>query len=345
MASTIKDIARKLNISVSTVSYALNNGPRTVPEEVKERVFAVARDMDYRPNALARSMATRRTDTIAIVPPRRSEDLFCSPYLLSVLNSLCDAARKRKQDVLLHTASDECDPELLAQMVLSGKTDAVILIAPFHESKLPQVVARRGFPCILYSAVGPEGTLSVGIDNAAATRQALDHLTALGHRRIGHVAGQLHQADGTERLNAYHAYLSEQGLPQRPDWIACGKFTHEGGYAAARLLLSLSDRPTAILAGNDASGLGVIEAAREMGLLLPEDLSVIGFDLLPLEMTGRYRLTSVRQPIQEMAEKTIDLLAQWTLEGVSPSQRRTIFPTELVVQGSTAPPHPGADIR
>ena len=338
MAATIKDIARKLNISTSTVSYALNGGPRGVPEEVREKVLAVARELNYRPNSLARSMVTGRTDTIAIVPPRGTHPVVLSPYIQAVLNAIVEAGEALQQDILLHTAQGDADPKGIARSVLGGRADGIFLIAPSLSSTLPREIAAQQFPCVVFSAEGPEGTLTVTIDNAQATRQALDHLVALGHRKIGHIVGRMQMRDGFERHAAYRAYLEEQGLPVRQEWIVAGDFAYSRAKEAARQILTAAERPTAILAANDESGVAAIHVAEEMGLCIPEDLSIVSYDFLPEAILSLPDLTAVRQPLQQMIAHGMKLLVQWAREGQRPEPARTVFPTELVVRHTTAPP-------
>ncbi|HLK56336.1 MAG TPA: LacI family DNA-binding transcriptional regulator [Chthonomonadaceae bacterium] len=338
MPATIKDIARRLNISTSTVSYALNGGPRGVPEEVKEKVLAVARELNYRPNSLARSMVTGRTDTIAIVPPRGTHPVVLSPYIQAVLNAIVEAGEALQQDILLHTAQGDADPEGIARSVMGGRADGIFLIAPSLQSTLAQEIASYQFPCVVFSAEGPERTLTVTIDNAEATRQALDHLVGLGHRQIGHIVGRLAMRDGFERHEAYRTYLKERDLPISEEWIAIGDFAYGPAKEAARKILMAPQPPTAILAANDESGLAAIHVAEELGLRVPEALSIVSYDFLPEAILSSRDLTAVRQPLQQMIAHGMRLLVQWAREGQRPEPARTIFPTELVVRHTTAPP-------
>ena len=336
MAATIKDIARELNISISTVSYALNDGPRSVPPEVKEKVLAVARQMEYRPNKIARSMVTGRADTIAVVPPRDAHSMLLSPYLQIALNGIIEAAEEMGQDILLRTTFS--DPIDAVQTLQSGKADGMILIAPYTDSRLAEAAATLNFPCVVFSSDAPPGTLSVSVDNRQGTFKALAYLMEIGHRKIGHLIGREGLRDAGLRYNAYRDCCREHDLPLRDDWIQPGGFTYQGGREAAEKILSLSDRPTALLAANDESGVGAIDAALSLGLRVPQDVSIVGFDMLPHEIFALRRLTSIRQPIHEMAKASVALLTQWTRTGEIPLPASRLFPAELVAQDTTAPP-------
>ena len=334
MAATIKDIARRLNISISTVSYALNDGPRPVPAEVRDRVLAVARELEYRPNQLARAMATGRADTIAVVPPRDAHPLLVSPYLQAVLTHIIEAAEELGQDILLRTTGDS-DSDTLNRTVLSGKADGLLLIAPHQGSQLAAEAARQAFPCVVFSADAPPGAVSVSMDNDAATRTALDYLLSLGHRRIGHLTGRDGLRDSNLRQRAFREIMTANHLPLREEWIQPGDFMYQRGREAAERILRLPDRPTALLAANDESGIGAMDAALALGLRVPEDVSIMGFDCLPQEIFASRRLTSMRQPLRDMARESIRLLAQWAQEELEPPAPRK-FPAELVVQATTA---------
>ncbi len=338
MAATIKDIAQQLNISISTVSYALNGGPRRVPSDVRDRVLALAAELDYRPNFVARSMATGRAETIAVVPLGGTHPMFCSPYVLTVINGLVEAAEHLEQDILLRTHPERTDAEGLTRALLNGKADGVVLISPPLGSKAPGEFAKRGFPCVVIGGEAPEGAVDINTDNAAATELAMLQLTELGHRRIGHLAGRMDQRDAVERLSSYRHFLRSHELPERDEWIVAGEFHYEVARRAGLALLSLGDRPTAVLAANDESGIGLVDAAREMGLRVPEDLSVVAYDLLPSLFLQMRQVSATRQPLREMTSLAVRILVQWAREGKTPEVRRHVLTTEFVEMGTVGAP-------
>ena len=168
MAATIKDIARKLNISTSTVSYALNGGPRTVPKEVKERVLALARELEYRPNRIARSLVTRRTNAIGVVPPAIMENVFLSPFVRSAWNGLVNAAGPLGQDLFLYTGHDRNSPDEPGQELLDGRIDGIVFIAPRPDAGAVQFVHDRKFPYSVLSGAAPG--MSFNADNEGGVR-------------------------------------------------------------------------------------------------------------------------------------------------------------------------------
>lgn len=336
MPATIRDIAKKLGISVSTVSYALNGGPRPVPEELRQRVLEVARELDYSPNRLARSMVTGKTETIAVVPPVVTRHMLQFPYIHAVLSAVADAAGEHGYDILLHTSATPMSDVQLVQSLLGGKVDGILLIAPLHTSRVPEELRRREVPCVVLSAQR-EGLPCVCVDNAQGIFAAMDWLYANGHRAFGFISGPPVYYDAERRLEAFQRYLREHDLPLRQEWIVQGDFTTQGAVSGAHAILSQSQRPTAILAANDESAVGVLQAAQEMGLRVPDDLSVVGFDDMPFAPLLSPRLSTVRQPIDEMTARAVSLLMQWIRERKMPTDILSELPAQLVLRESTAP--------
>lgn len=335
MATTIKDIAKTLGISVSTVSYALNGGPRSVPAELRARVLETARELNYRPNRVARSMVTGRSNTIGVVPPEVSEDVFLSPYLHLALNGIANEAGARHQDILLFTRCAETEHDEMVSVIVDGRIDGVIFIAPHFSHRTVELATSLHLPCVTVSGAPLEGVLSFSVDNERGMTQALDHVYALGHRDIAHIAGRLDMQDAILRLQAYQAFLRGKHLPYREEWVAMGQFQIDGGRRAMRQLLDLPRRPTAVVCANDEMAIGAMFAALERGLRVPEDLSVVGFDDSPGSTAVYPPLTTVRQPMGDLGRKAVRALLD-LIEGREPDYR-TILDTELAVRGSTAP--------
>lgn len=336
MAATIKDIARTLNISVSTVSYALNGGPRSVPEEVKERIFRVARELNYRPNRLAKSMVTGRSDTIGVVPPHFAEDIFLSPYLHIALNGIANQCGIQGQDVLLFTRYSETEREEMVSLLVDGRVDGVVFIAPHFNHKTVELATSLHMPCVTVSGTSVPGTCSFVSDSRLGIHQAMQHLFDLGHRKIAHVAGRLDMSDAVERLRAYQEFLIDHGLDYREDWVAMGQFVIDGGRRALHQFLQLKDRPTAIVCANDEMAIGVLVEALNSGIKIPQEISVVGFDDSPRSAQVYPALTTIRQPIGEMGAAAAIALHD-LIEGREPDPEN-LFPTELVVRDSTARP-------
>jgi len=335
MASTIKDIARRLNISVSTVSYALNGGPRSVPEEVRDKVLTVARELDYRPNRVARSLITRRSHVLGIIPHRSSRDLILGPFMQHVLNGILNEAELMMQHVLIFTRCDEKDTAGTMDQFLGGHVDGLVFISSDGLEPVLEELRHRNFPHVALSARrGASPTVTV--DNVNGVERAMAHLYGLGHRKIGHLRGIPTHYDGWERHEAYSDFMRRHGLPINPSWIVDGRFTPFDGRCAALKILDRPDRPTAVFAANDEMALGLLEAARELGISVPSQLSVVGFDDSPHAALCYPRLTTVRQPLNDIGAAAARMLLDIIEERDPVTSLR--FGTELVIRDTTARP-------
>ncbi len=334
MAATIKDIARKLSISTSTVSYALNGGPRPVPDDVKQRVLETAKELNYRPNRIARSLITRRSHTIGVVPTEASINLALTPYFQGVLNGILNTAEILSHDVIIYTRYDINKPEAFADTLLDGRADGLIFLAPRRESNAIELVGTE-IPVVVTSH-DDRNVPSYGCENRSGVHKAVTHLVELGHTKIAHVAGSQGMDDGIERLDAFNSAMSDHSLIVRPEWVVVGDFTHTGGYESGLKLLASTDRPTAVFCGNDESALGLCKAAAELGLQIPRDLSVVGFDNSPITSSFYPPITSVRQPLTEIGAAAMSALVNYIDTQVRPDG--FLFETELIVRASTSCP-------
>lgn len=336
MATSIKDIAQRLNISVSTVSYALNGGPRPVKTEVRDKVLALAKELGYRPNRLARSMVTGRTHTLGVVPPEIGEDVFLSPYLHLALNGLANEAGRHHQDIVIFTRFRETEQNEMLSTILDGRVDGVIFIAPYFTSKTVELATALHLPCVAISGSSVEGVPSFCIDNEGGMTKVLQHLYDQGHRRIGHIAGRLDMQDALIRLQAYQAFLHEKKLPYRDEWVTKGQFLIEGGRKAMHELMNQPVRPTAVSCANDEMAIGAILATYDLGIKVPEEVSIAGFDMTPSSAHIFPPITTVRQPIGELGQAAVKALLN-LIEG-NGDIKDTVFETDLIVRESTSHP-------
>ena len=332
--ATIKDIARRLNVSVSTVSYALNDGPRRVPPAVRDRVVEAARELGYRPNRAARSLITGRAHAIGVVPAEPARDLARMGYFHAVFNGVVAAAEAEGQDVMLLTRAD-ADRAADLDALVDGRVDGLIVLSPHLPSPAFDRMLQAGVPFAAVSTAAPEGFPSFGCDNAAGVGLALDHLIGLGHQRIGFLAGRRDMHDGEARNRAFRDALSVRGVSLEERWIAAGEFTTSGGEAAAAHVLSGGERPTALLAANDESAYGALRWAAAHGLRVPQDLSIVGFDDAAFAAYLTPGLTTVGQPFDRMGGDALRAVVA-LVEG-RPAVSQTYAP-HLVVRSSTASP-------
>lgn len=332
--ATIKDIAKKLNISTSTVSYALNGGPRPVPDEVRERVLKTAKELDYRPNRLARMLITGRSHTIGVVPTNPYPFLAITPYFQGCFNGIVNEAEALGKDVLLFTRYDQTEPDKMADTLLDGRVDGLVFLAPVKGSPIFEQIQQK-IPYVVLSGESHGGPL-FGVDNFGGAKQVVEHLTSLGHQDIAIVVGLPNMDDAVERHQGFLEAMSERNLPVRPEWVVQGEFSRRSGYQAAEALLNLTPRPTAVFCSNDEMAHGFLEACRDQAVRVPEELSLVGFDDAALSAVISPSLTTVRQPWDDLgAAATRSLISLIEGEGAIASKQ---FSTQLIVRASTTSP-------
>ena len=333
--ATIKDIAREAKVSVSTVSYALNDGPRSVPAEVKVRILEVASKLHYRPNRLARSLITRKSHVIGIVPPRVEFNMVAGPYFVNMLNGIVNAYEDLEQDVLILTQIKSTESREAIYPLLDGRCDGAIFLAPYQESVGINYLNEIGFPHVILNGRNAK-SVCFDIDNRTGMKLGVEHLAALGHKKIGMIQGPEDHIDGFERNSGFIESMKDLGLEVRPDWLVKAGFDRCSGELAGRRLLGLKDRPTAICCANDETALGLYTACVELGVKVPEEISIVGFDNAPNSASSEPALTTIQQPFEEMsghASKTLMALIDGRL-----AQQSRRFDTSLVVRQSTARP-------
>jgi LacI family transcriptional regulator len=325
---TIHDVAQAAGVSVSTVSRVLNDKDDVAPETY-EKVQGVIQQMGYTSSLAARSMRSRRTNVIGLIVPDVADS-----FSIQVMKGVNQAIFELDYDLIIYTSGSikkhsAAGREQYFVSLLNGSvTDGVIIVTPAATSfstAAPVVTIDPNNEC-------PE-CLAVMATNHAGAVAATEYLIGLGHRRIGFISGRPDLQSAQRRLQGYQDALRQANIPVDQDLIAAGDFTTETGRLCARRLLSLSDPPTAIFAANDQSAMGTIQAACEMGLRVPQDLSVIGFDNIPEAAYFDPALTTIDQFIEEMGRvatgKLVDLIQGEALE----SDLYKV-PTQLVVRNS-----------
>lgn len=329
-APTLSEVARAAGVSAPTVSKVLN-GRADVAPATRAKVEEILRRTGYQ----------RRRST---VPPSRLLDLVFheldSAWAVEVIRGVENVAREEGLSIVLSESAGRLTPgQTWVDGVLARRPAGVVLVLSDLDAAQRDQLTSRDIPFVVLDPAGDpaDGVPAVGTSNWQGGLAATRHLLDLGHRRIAMISGPSRMMCSRARVDGYRTALETARLPFDPALILEGNFHNEAGYAAARALLAGPDRPTAIFAGNDLQALGVYEAAREAGLRVPEDLSVVGFDDLPLARWVGPPLTTVRQPLVEMAE-TAARLAVELGRGERPAATRVDLATSLVVRASTAPP-------
>ncbi len=333
--ATIKDIAKRLNISVSTVSYALNGGPRRVPEAVKAKVIATAEELGYRPNRLARSLKQGRSHTIGVAAERNGADFYLSFFQHNALNGVLNECEEQGLDVLIFSQVDMRREEGRLRELLDGRVDGLLFISPLAKSSVVSDMREHRFPHVTISGDVGAGTVNSIVDNELGVRMALTHLAELGHKGFAYIQGSHELVDGMERNSMVVKAAQEIGLELRPEWILPGSFTQPSGRCAGSAFLDLEDRPTAVFAANDESAVGLIHRLHEAGVKVPDDVSVIGFDDSSHSRASLPPITTIQQPVGEIARGAVRALCRLIRREDAASLR---FEPRLIVRGSTTSP-------
>lgn len=340
MAITISDVARRAGVSKATVSYVLNGRETSIriTEETRKRIHAAARDLNYHPNALARGLNHKRTHTIALVMQYARMFSGWSGFTNEMMRGASEAAFQHGYDLLLHTTDQpSVDQEVAALM--DGRADGALLLRDVDDP-LAEKLLRRKFPFVLMFSRSENPELwQVDCDNVAGGRIATEHLIGLGHRRILHLRGVERSSASRDRRAGYEQALRAAGIEPRQEW--CVELAFAGAsFEAVEDLLRAPDRPTAVFAWSDEVAMRLMTLARGLGLRIPEELSVIGFDSTELCDHTDPPLTSVRQPICEMAAHALSLLIQ-RIRRAEVEERSKLFEPVLVERGSCAKPPSG----
>ena len=329
---TIRDVAKEANVSYSTVSRVLNNNKHVRPDKRQIVLEAVSR-LGYIVNQPARSLAGGSSEVIGLLVP----DLG-TMYTGQIMLGIDEVLTRIGYDIMLHTTHNRKTKEAVYINRLSmGMTDGLLLLLPLDIEYL-RILHQKQYPYVVidnkdFDAFSP----TVGADGYNGACEAMRHLTELGHRRIAHITGKLAMSSGQERLQAYQDVLRERGLPYEPELVVEGDYTQLTGYHAAQTLLSLPQPPTAIFAANDEAAFGALDAIRNRGLVVPDDISLVGFDNIPQTGLSHPALTTVHQPMKEMGGIAAEMLME-ILENPETPVRKVVLETHLVIRASCCPP-------
>jgi len=336
--ATIYDVAKESGVSLATVSNVINNGPRPVRPETRQRILDAIEKLNYHPNAVARGLARQKTHTIGIMfGVVESSKIVINAYSAAILQAVLSVASETGYNVTHLTAHWRGAEESL-RMFRDGRTDGNLIVAPPMDSDLLTSLASLDLPLVAISPEsGHDEISSVDIDDAVGTRLVMEHLIGLGHRSIAHIAGPPNLLSGVTRLAVYIEALTAAGLEVRSELICHGEYSPEAGHANAKGLLSLKNPPTAIFAANDEIAYGVLEAAQEMGVRVPSDLSLVGVDDRPMSSRVSPPLTTVRQPFDLLGRRATRMLID-AIEGEISKPQIESFAPQLVVRQSTASP-------
>lgn len=337
MTLNLEDIARLAGVSRSTVSRVINNHPN-VRSTTKEKVLGIIREQNFQPNQVARMLATQRAHMIGIVVSQTASTFFhdTSSYFPTIIQGIADISNERNYATLLwlNNSNDSQNEETFCRSIVQNRLmDGLLLISGSSSHMLVSNLVETNVPFVTIERprVFADSVTSVTIDNVAAAKTATQHLIQLGRCRIGTIMGPPENTDATDRLIGYRAALMDAGLPVNPAWEFIGQFTTDTGVQCGRALLKQG--VDAIFAGSDQIAIGLLQACRDEGARVPDDVAIVAFDDLPGAVEVTPTLTTMHHPIREKGAVATQLLLEM-IEGQRSQPQQILLPTYLVIRQS-----------
>ena len=324
----IRDVAKKANVSIATVSRVLSK-PDTVAEETMKKVLSVVEELNYQPNAAARQLRMAETNTILVVVPDIANTFFSK-----VLRGIECEARENGYEVLLGDAGNHIQSENSYLHILRQKKAAgMILLTAGIDVKLVEEIASE-FPVVLACEyINGLHVPTVSIDNVSSARTATEHLISLGHTKIGCISGPMNSVLGRDRLQGFYQAMAQYNLQVDPIFVQEGDFSYESGFQMMTKLLAYNDIPTAVFVGNDEMAFGSVNAIEAKGLCVPNDISVIGFDNIKFSSIFKPGLTTIAQPAFEIGVRATELLVN-LMKKESVEKKQHILKSRLILRNS-----------
>jgi LacI family transcriptional regulator len=335
MTVTIRDVAKKLCLSTTTVSRALD-GYDDVAEETRQQIIKTAQEMGYVPNQAARQLRRKRSDSLGYILPAETPR-FSDPFFAEFIAGLGDEASAHGFDLLVSTAppDSQAERDVYERWVLGRKVDGMVLNHMLLRDWRVQYLAKEHFPFVtLERSLDPCDYPSVEVNGQHWFSELIDHLVSLGHRRIAYIGANPELKIQADRYRGYIDGLNRHGLPLCEEWIVSGDLTSEGGFRAAQRLFSLPDPPSAIACVDDMTAIGVLHAAREQGRTVGRDLAVAGFDGIEGFEHTQPPLTTINQPVYRLARKLAQMLVNH-INGEPLSEERVLIEPVLEIRQST----------
>lgn len=330
--ATMQDVAEKAEVSTTTVSHVIN-GTRYVSPEVTDRVRSAMDELNYQPDAIARSLRRRETMTLGLIIPTTT-----IPFFAAVAHSIEKAASAADYNIILCHSNWELQRDLQhLENLQARRVDGLVCISAEMEAEHITPVVEAGTPVVMFERSIPGTSLdAVGLDNFKGAYMAVEHLLELGHRRIGIIQGLPTSTLSTERLKASRQALEDWGVEHDPALEQPGDFLEQTGCDGAQELLKLDEPPTAIFAFNDMMAIGALQVLHEHGMRVPQDVAVIGFDGISLTKYMSPPLTTIAQPVDELGQRAVSMLIDRIKGDASGGPRFMKSQPELIVRASSA---------
>lgn len=330
---TLEMVAERAGVGRGTVSRVINGSSQVSPR-TREAVHAAIAELGYSPNQAARTLVTRRTDTIALVVSESRDRLFADPFFADIIRGVSSVLHERDLQLMLTTARGETEHKRVGEYLSGSHVDGALLVSLHRDDPLTARLAESGVPVVHggrpYSPTQP-APYCVDIDNFNGARAATGHLLASGHRRVATITGPQDMNAGVERLRGYRDSLAEAGREVDERLIVQGDFSAEGGAEAMARLLDQGGDPDAVFVASDMMAIGAIRVLRERGLGIPEDIALVGFDDTLMAQHSDPPLTTVHQPTVKMGQEMARLLVDVAIPRTAESET-VLLDTHLVVR-------------
>ncbi len=336
---THRDVAKLAGVSTAVVSYVVNDGPRATSPEARSRVLDAIETLAYHPNAAARGLRMQRTRTVGFISyDYYPQSAFIAPWNAGVLTGLTFALQAKRYFLLPYPLGVGDDLRDLRELLHSGRLDGIVVRLAEEASVTDSVlgtIADAGVPCVCIERAGAPcfGFSSVAYDDEDAAFSATTYLIEKGHRRIGHIKGDLRQVAAQDRLAGYRRALVEAGLQGGEDLVQGGSWLPADASVATIRMLDMANPPTAVFAANDELAMNVIEVLRSRKYRIPDDVAVVGFDDVPLSQELIPPLTTVRIPFADLGRRAADLLLHVIKQNTNECIAETV-PLELIRRGT-----------
>ncbi|QAY65481.1 catabolite control protein A [Paenibacillus protaetiae] len=330
MTVTIYDVAREAGVSMATVSRVVNNNPNVKPA-TRKKVYEAIERLGYRPNAVARGLASKKTTTVGVVIPDISNSIFAE-----VARGIEDIANMYHYNIILCNADKKKEKEIrVINTLLEKQVDGLLFMGGAVTEEHEQAFRTANVPIVLCATTDEKGQIpSVDIDHEAAAYDAVGKLISNGHTRIAMISGTLQDpANGYARFQGYKRALQDAGLPYDDEIVRVGNYRYESGVEAMKYFVELADRPTAVFAATDEMAIGAIHCIQDSGLHVPEDISVISVDNSRMASMVRPQLTAVAQPMYDIGAVSMRLLTK-LMKKENVERGTVVLPHEIVERQS-----------
>ncbi|KAF0140693.1 MAG: LacI family transcriptional regulator [Stygiobacter sp.] len=330
MASTIKQIAQKANVSIATVSRALSDSPK-VQEATRKKILKLAKELNYNPNIIARNFAKRKSNMLGLILPDISDEFFAE-----IIHSIDETAYEFGYFTLVVSShKNRSMVESINTMMHSGLVGGFILLTPFMSNDIAHALSTNTVPYVLISGDSEIGDYDViTVDNYKSSFKLVEHLVAKGYKKIGHIAGPEENNDAFLRKKGFADACKKFKLEVKDYWLVKGTFTMASGEQATLKMLKHNDMPRVIFAANDMMAIGCCNALKSKGIKIPEEVAVVGFDDIILSEYSNPSLTTIKVDTDRIGNLAAQRLIEKVQKDVNGKVKKVVVPTELVTRNS-----------